>query len=88
MACERIEAALASFDVFGHKARLRSLKAVGPEVWVLRENMHARGFYERLGGVYLRQRPLDFGHDITAMEVSYLWANNLPTLLPATASAG
>jgi ribosomal protein S18 acetylase RimI-like enzyme len=57
-------------------------------VWVLRENKHARGFYERLGGVYLRQRPLDFGHDITAMEVSYLWANNLPTLVPATASAG
>jgi hypothetical protein len=37
MASERIEAALGSFDVFGRKARLRSLKAVGPELWVRRE---------------------------------------------------
>jgi hypothetical protein len=37
MASERIEAALGSFDVFGRKARLTSLKAVGPELWVRRE---------------------------------------------------
>jgi ribosomal protein S18 acetylase RimI-like enzyme len=57
-------------------------------VWVLRDNVQARGFYERLGGVYLRQRPLDFGFDITAMEVSYLWADTLATLLRPKAPAG
>ncbi len=35
-ACERFEAALASLDVFGESARLSSLKAIGPEVWVRR----------------------------------------------------
>jgi len=37
VAAERIEAVLGSFDVFGRKARLTSLKAVGPELWVRRE---------------------------------------------------
>ncbi len=37
MTCERFEAALGSFDVFGRKAWLRSLKAVGPELWLRRE---------------------------------------------------
>jgi uncharacterized protein involved in outer membrane biogenesis len=36
MTCERFEATLGSFDVFGRKAWLRSLKAVGPELWVRR----------------------------------------------------
>ena len=36
-ACERFEAAIDSVDVFGRRARLRSLKAVGPELWVRRE---------------------------------------------------
>jgi len=44
-------------------------------VWVLRDNAHARGFYERLGGVYLRERPLDLGPGLDVPEVSYLWAN-------------
>ena len=35
--CERFEAALATFDVFGKKARLASLKAVAPELWIRRE---------------------------------------------------
>src|SRR6266542_4132368 len=35
-ACERFEAALGSFDVFGRKARLASLKAIGPELRVRR----------------------------------------------------
>ncbi|HSP94570.1 MAG TPA: DUF748 domain-containing protein [Thermoanaerobaculia bacterium] len=37
MSCERFEAALASFNVFEGKARLSSLRAVGPELWVTRE---------------------------------------------------
>jgi ribosomal protein S18 acetylase RimI-like enzyme len=42
-------------------------------VWVLRENAPARGFYERLGGVYLRERPLDLGSGLDVPEVSYVW---------------
>lgn len=44
-------------------------------VWVLRDNAAARGFYERLGGVYLRERPLDLDIDAVVPEVSYVWAN-------------
>lgn len=42
-------------------------------VWVLRDNFAARGFYERLGGVYLREHDLDFGAGFTLLEVSYGW---------------
>jgi ribosomal protein S18 acetylase RimI-like enzyme len=42
-------------------------------VWVLRDNVPARGFYERLGGVYLRERPLDLVTGASVPEVSYLW---------------
>ena len=35
--CERFEAAADSVDVFGRRAELRSLKAVGPEIWARRE---------------------------------------------------
>ncbi|HEY4025401.1 MAG TPA: GNAT family N-acetyltransferase [Candidatus Dormibacteraeota bacterium] len=42
-------------------------------VWVLRDNTGARAFYERLGGVYLRERPLDLVAGVTVPEVSYLW---------------
>jgi len=46
-------------------------------VWVLRDNLAARGFYERLGGVYLRERELDLGPDcdVDAPEVAYLWSD-------------
>jgi len=43
-------------------------------VWVLAANHRARGFYEHLGGVYLRERPLGWpGTD--ALEVAYGWAD-------------
>ena len=42
-------------------------------VWVLRDNLGARRFYERLGGVYLGEHDLDFGAGFTLMEVSYGW---------------
>lgn len=35
--CERFEAAVDSVDVFGRRAQVQSLKAVGPEIWVGRE---------------------------------------------------
>jgi len=57
-------------------------------VWVLRDNARARRFYERLGGAYMRERPLDFSFGISVMEVSYLWANTLAGLLKRPAPAG
>ncbi len=39
VAWERFEAVLDSVDVFGRKARIRSLKLVAPEFWVRRETM-------------------------------------------------
>jgi ribosomal protein S18 acetylase RimI-like enzyme len=41
-------------------------------VWVLRDNQTARGFYERLGGVYVRTQPVTIG-PATLEEVSYGW---------------
>ena len=38
VACDRFEADLDAFDVFGRRVRIRSLKAVGPEVWIRRES--------------------------------------------------
>lgn len=42
-------------------------------VWVLRDNP-ARGFYERLGGEYLYEKPIDIGGK-ALMEVAYGWRN-------------
>ena len=41
-------------------------------VWVLRDNHHARHFYERLGGVYVRSQPITIGSTLLH-EVSYGW---------------
>ena len=51
-------------------------------VWVLRENLRARGFYERLGGIYLRERPLDLGPGLSAPEVAYVWRDTHPLRRP------
>jgi GNAT superfamily N-acetyltransferase len=40
-------------------------------VWVLKENP-ARGFYEHLGGVYLREKPIEIG-GARLMEAAYGW---------------
>ncbi|HKA48489.1 MAG TPA: GNAT family N-acetyltransferase [Candidatus Dormibacteraeota bacterium] len=74
--------------VEGSAAALAGQRITSMVVWVLRDNAHARGFYERLGGAYLRKRELDFGFGVTAMEVSYLWADTLATLLKRPAPAG
>ena len=51
---------------------LRELGLPDMIVWVLRDNAPARGFYERLGGVYVREQPITIGS--TALkEVSYGW---------------
>ncbi|MEW6404433.1 MAG: GNAT family N-acetyltransferase [Chloroflexota bacterium] len=48
-------------------------------VWVLGKNP-ARGFYERLGGVYLREKPIEIG-GTSLREVAYGW-KELKKLLP------
>ena len=41
-------------------------------IWVLRDNMPARHFYERMGGVYVRSQPITIGPAIL-QEVAYGW---------------
>ena len=41
-------------------------------VWVPRENAPARRFYEKLGGVYVREQPITIGSSLLT-EVSYGW---------------
>jgi ribosomal protein S18 acetylase RimI-like enzyme len=48
-------------------------------VWVLKDNP-ARGFYERLGGAYLRQKSIKIG-EAHLLEVSYGW-KDLRSLAP------
>jgi GNAT superfamily N-acetyltransferase len=57
------------------RAMVAGLREIGLEdmlVWVLRDNLPARQFYERLGGVYIRAQPITFG-SATLEEVSYGW---------------
>jgi ribosomal protein S18 acetylase RimI-like enzyme len=51
---------------------LREMNLPDMIVWVLRDNVRARGFYERLGGTYVRAQPITIG-TTTLEEVSYGW---------------
>jgi ribosomal protein S18 acetylase RimI-like enzyme len=51
---------------------LREMELADMIVWVLRDNVAARQFYERLGGVYVRAQPITIG-TATLEEVSYGW---------------
>jgi ribosomal protein S18 acetylase RimI-like enzyme len=51
---------------------LRELRLPDMLVWVLRDNASARRFYEKLGGVYVREQPITFGSALL-QEVSYGW---------------
>lgn len=51
---------------------LRELSLSDMLVWVLRDNRSARGFYERLGGRYVRDQPITIGSSLL-YEVSYGW---------------
>lgn len=51
---------------------LRELSIADMIVWVLRDNSAARGFYERLGGAYVRSQPITIGSALL-QEVSYGW---------------
>src|SRR5690349_10269907 len=51
-------------------AGLREMDLHDMIVWVLRDNAHARSFYERLGGAYVRTQPITIGSAV-APEVSH-----------------
>jgi ribosomal protein S18 acetylase RimI-like enzyme len=51
---------------------LRELGLADMIVWVLRDNAGARAFYERLGGIYVREQPITIGSALL-QEVSYGW---------------
>jgi len=51
---------------------LGELRLTDMIVWVLRDNSAARGFYERLGGTFVRSQPITIG-PATLEEVSYGW---------------
>ena len=51
---------------------LREMNLPDMIVWVLRDNVRARGFYERLGGIYVRAQPITIG-TTTLEELSYGW---------------
>jgi ribosomal protein S18 acetylase RimI-like enzyme len=64
-------------------AALAERRMTSMAVWVLRDNARARGFYERLGGMYLRERQLDLSGEgpLDVVEVAYLWVDTRSTLL-------
>lgn len=53
-------------------AGVRELGLKDMIVWVLRDNAPARKFYERLGGMYVREQPITIG-SVLLHEVSYGW---------------
>ena len=56
--------------------RLRGLGLRGLLIWVLRENVKGRSFYERMGGRAERERPFEIaGAKIT--ETGYVWKDTL-----------
>jgi len=48
-------------------------------LWVLKDNLPARKFYEAAGGEYLREKPIEIGSQIL-IEAAYGW-KNLPALV-------
>ena len=51
---------------------LREMRLRDMIVWVLRDNPGARRFYERLGGIFVREQPITIGSTVL-QEVSYGW---------------
>jgi ribosomal protein S18 acetylase RimI-like enzyme len=48
-------------------------------IWVLRENQNGRGFYERMGGIPVREKPLEeFPGAEEHIEIGYGWKDTRP----------
>jgi len=54
-------------------------------LWVLKDNLTARKFYEVVGGKYLREKPIEIGSQ-NLIEVAYGW-NDLPANTLTTKNA-
>ncbi|HEY3267682.1 MAG TPA: GNAT family N-acetyltransferase [Armatimonadota bacterium] len=52
--------------------RLQGLALPSLLIWVLKDNLPARAFYERLGGVAIREQPIAIG-GVCLIEVAYGW---------------
>jgi len=51
-------------------------------IWVLRENQTGRGFYERMGGMPVREKPLEeFPGAEDHVEIGYGWKDTRPLLV-------
>ncbi len=48
-------------------------------LWVLKDNLRSRRFYEAMGGTYLREKPITIG-DQNLIEVAYGW-KDLPSVI-------
>jgi ribosomal protein S18 acetylase RimI-like enzyme len=50
-------------------------------LWVLKDNLPARKFYEAAGGEYVREKSVEIGRQ-SLIEVAYGWKNLLPFIKP------
>jgi len=57
---------------------LLELSLMSMLVWVLSDNPYQK-FYERLGGIYLREKPIQIG-DVLLMEKAYGWKDIRPLM--------
>ncbi len=64
--------------------RLDVLGLRGLLIWVLRENLKGRSFYERMGGHAERERPFEIAGAVIT-ETGYVWGD---TTLPRSRSSG
>ncbi len=48
-------------------------------LWVLKDNLPSRKFYEAMGGKYLREKPIEIGNQ-TLLEVAYGWTDICATI--------
>jgi sulfur transfer complex TusBCD TusB component (DsrH family) len=56
-------------------AHLRQQNVRGVACWVLREDMAARGFYERLNGELIEERVITMNNISICTEVAYGWTD-------------
>ena len=48
-------------------------------LWVLKDNLPSRKFYEAMGGKFLREKPIEIGNQ-TLLEVAYGWTDICATI--------
>ncbi len=68
-----VRAVASTLQAAGHRSLL---------IWVLRDNLRARGFYEHLGGRLVGEHLLDFNAGFSVPEVAYGWEDLEPLTRP------